>query len=137
MNYRHAFHAGNFADLVKYAVLTRLLRDLAVGAAPLTVIDTHAGAGIYDLTADASASASANPDQAKMATMPDDPVGSYDPAAGYFHWWPKQGTVEWLEYTWKEPVTTGSVDLYWYDDTGHGGCRIPDADKGGNDGAQA
>ena len=54
MNYRHAFHAGNFADLVKHAVLTRLLRDLAVGAAPLTVIDTHAGAGIYDLTADAS-----------------------------------------------------------------------------------
>ena len=54
MNYRHAFHAGNFADLVKHAILTRLLRDLAAGPAPLTVIDTHAGAGIYDLQADAS-----------------------------------------------------------------------------------
>jgi 23S rRNA (adenine2030-N6)-methyltransferase len=51
MNYRHAFHAGNFADLVKHAVLTRLLGDLAIGAAPLTVIDTHAGAGLYDLSA--------------------------------------------------------------------------------------
>ncbi len=54
MNYRHAFHAGNFADLAKHAILTRLLRDLVVGPAPLTVIDTHAGAGIYDLQADAS-----------------------------------------------------------------------------------
>jgi 23S rRNA (adenine2030-N6)-methyltransferase len=51
MNYRHAFHAGNFADLVKHAVLTRLLRDLTTPADPLTVIDTHAGAGLYDLSA--------------------------------------------------------------------------------------
>ncbi len=54
MNYRHAFHAGNFADLLKHAILTRLLRDLTVGAAPLTVIDTHAGAGLYDLRGDLS-----------------------------------------------------------------------------------
>ena len=54
MNYRHAFHAGNFADLIKHAILTRLLRDLTVGAAPLTVIDTHAGAGLYDLRGDLS-----------------------------------------------------------------------------------
>jgi 23S rRNA (adenine2030-N6)-methyltransferase len=49
MNYRHVFHAGNFADLVKHAILTRLLRDLTANPAPLTVIDTHAGAGLYDL----------------------------------------------------------------------------------------
>ena len=54
MNYRHAFHAGNFADLAKHAILTRLLRDLTVRPAPLTVIDTHAGAGLYDLAAEAS-----------------------------------------------------------------------------------
>lgn len=49
MNYRHAFHAGNFADLVKHAALTLLL-DAMTGAKPaLTVIDTHAGAGAYDL----------------------------------------------------------------------------------------
>jgi 23S rRNA (adenine2030-N6)-methyltransferase len=49
MNYRHAFHAGNFADLVKHAVLTTLLEAMTQGPAPLTVIDTHAGAGSYDL----------------------------------------------------------------------------------------
>jgi 23S rRNA (adenine2030-N6)-methyltransferase len=49
MNYRHAFHAGNFADLVKHATLTLLLDALTADAAPLTVVDTHAGAGGYDL----------------------------------------------------------------------------------------
>lgn len=49
MNYRHAFHAGNFADLVKHAGLLRLLSELSAGRAPLTVIDTHAGRGLYDL----------------------------------------------------------------------------------------
>jgi 23S rRNA (adenine2030-N6)-methyltransferase len=54
MNYRHAFHAGNFADLAKHAILTRLLRDLTAGPGPLTVIDTHAGAGLYDLADEAA-----------------------------------------------------------------------------------
>ena len=47
MNYRHAFHAGNFADLVKHAALVRLLSELTAGGSPLTVIDTHAGRGRY------------------------------------------------------------------------------------------
>jgi 23S rRNA (adenine2030-N6)-methyltransferase len=50
VNYRHAFHAGNFADLLKHAILTRLLGDLTASGGPLTVIDTHAGAGLYDLS---------------------------------------------------------------------------------------
>lgn len=49
MNYRHAFHAGNFADLVKHAGLLRLLAEVGTDAGPLTVIDTHAGRGLYDL----------------------------------------------------------------------------------------
>ncbi len=49
MNYRHAFHAGNFADLVKHATLTLLLAALLRDRAPLTIVDTHAGAGGYDL----------------------------------------------------------------------------------------
>jgi 23S rRNA (adenine2030-N6)-methyltransferase len=53
MNYRHAFHAGNFADLLKHAALITLLADLTRGA-PLTVIDTHAGAGVYDLGGEAA-----------------------------------------------------------------------------------
>ncbi len=50
MNYRHAFHAGNFADLVKHATLTLLMARLTAEPGPLTVIDTHAGAGGYDLS---------------------------------------------------------------------------------------
>ena len=48
MNYRHAFHAGNFADVVKHAVLVRVLLHLRAKPAPFRVIDTHAGAGRYD-----------------------------------------------------------------------------------------
>ena len=50
MNYRHAFHAGNFADVVKHAVLTRIMLYLRNKDAPFRVIDTHAGAGVYDLS---------------------------------------------------------------------------------------
>lgn len=50
LNYRHVFHAGNFADLVKHAALLRLLADLTAKGPPLTVIDTHAGRGLYDVT---------------------------------------------------------------------------------------
>jgi 23S rRNA (adenine2030-N6)-methyltransferase len=49
LNYRHAFHAGNFADLAKHALLLSLLARLQRDAAPLTVIDSHAGAGLYAL----------------------------------------------------------------------------------------
>jgi 23S rRNA (adenine2030-N6)-methyltransferase len=52
MNYRHAFHAGNFADVVKHAVLVRVLEYLRRKEAPFRVIDTHAGAGLYDLSGD-------------------------------------------------------------------------------------
>ena len=49
MNYRHGFHAGNFADVLKHVVLTELLRLLAAKDKKLFVLDTHAGAGGYDL----------------------------------------------------------------------------------------
>ncbi len=51
MNYRHAFHAGNFADVHKHAVLARILVHLRSKPAAFRVIDTHAGAGRYDLSA--------------------------------------------------------------------------------------
>ncbi|WP_322515759.1 23S rRNA (adenine(2030)-N(6))-methyltransferase RlmJ [Rhodopseudomonas palustris] len=52
MNYRHAFHAGNFADVIKHIVLARILTYLQEKPAPFRVIDSHAGAGLYDLTGD-------------------------------------------------------------------------------------
>jgi 23S rRNA (adenine2030-N6)-methyltransferase len=50
LNYRHAFHAGSFADVFKHAVLCRLIDYLRQKPAAFRVIDTHAGAGVYDLT---------------------------------------------------------------------------------------
>ena len=49
MNYRHAFHAGNFADVLKHAALTLALQRLTQKPKPLRVIDTHAGIGSYRL----------------------------------------------------------------------------------------
>jgi 23S rRNA (adenine2030-N6)-methyltransferase len=49
MNYQHAFHAGNFADVHKHVVLVRILEYLRQKTQPFRVIDTHAGCGRYDL----------------------------------------------------------------------------------------
>lgn len=50
MNYRHSFHAGNFADVTKHIVLTRIIEYLKQKDKAFRVIDTHAGAGIYALS---------------------------------------------------------------------------------------
>ncbi len=49
MNYRHAYHAGNFADVLKHAALISILEHLRKKDTPFAVIDTHAGRGLYDL----------------------------------------------------------------------------------------
>ena len=54
MNYRHQFHAGNFADVLKHSVLLHLLRALQTKEKGLLYLDTHAGRGGYDLSAAAS-----------------------------------------------------------------------------------
>lgn len=54
MNYRHGFHAGNFADVVKHALLVRLVRALQRKPRGFLYLDTHAGRGGYDLTAEAA-----------------------------------------------------------------------------------
>ena len=52
MNYRHAYHAGNFADVLKHMLLARVLEHLALKDAPYRLLDSHAGVGIYDLASD-------------------------------------------------------------------------------------
>lgn len=54
MNYRHSFHAGNSADVVKHALLIALVQALQQKPSALTLIDTHAGCGLYDLQSDAA-----------------------------------------------------------------------------------
>ena len=52
MNYRHAYHAGNHADVLKHLTLSRIFALLAKKEAPYAYLDSHAGIGLYDLSAD-------------------------------------------------------------------------------------
>src|SRR5690606_39354473 len=52
MNYRHVYHAGNFADVLKHTILTLMIEYLKRKEKPFRVIDTHAGTGLYDLSSD-------------------------------------------------------------------------------------
>jgi 23S rRNA (adenine2030-N6)-methyltransferase len=56
LSYRHGYHAGNLADVLKHTVLTCVLRAMSRKAKPLLYLDTHAGAGRYDLRSRAAAS---------------------------------------------------------------------------------
>ncbi|MFZ2288412.1 MAG: 23S rRNA (adenine(2030)-N(6))-methyltransferase RlmJ, partial [Halopseudomonas yangmingensis] len=49
MNYRHSYHAGNHADVLKHAVLLRMLQLMQRKEAPLCYLDSHAGTALYDL----------------------------------------------------------------------------------------
>ncbi len=51
-SYRHGFHAGNHADVLKHLVLIAVVKHLTAKATPITVVDTHAGAGLYRLDSD-------------------------------------------------------------------------------------
>ncbi|MBN2244575.1 MAG: glycoside hydrolase family 127 protein [Candidatus Aminicenantes bacterium] len=54
-----------------------------------------------------------------------DPKDSNDHSHPYLHWWPEKGTVEWVQYEFKQPAVVREVEVYWFDDTGRGECRIP------------
>ena len=54
-SYRHAFHAGNHADVLKHAMLISIVKYMTEKPVPLTVIDTHAGAGLYRMDSELSA----------------------------------------------------------------------------------
>ena len=74
MNYRHAFHAGNFADVVKHLALVSILARLKKKPAPFAVIDTHAGRGLYDLAGEeAQRSGEANAGIGRLLDILDGP----------------------------------------------------------------
>ncbi len=54
-----------------------------------------------------------------------DPRNSNDHSRPYLHWWPNKGTLEWVMYEFERPTTVRAVEVYWFDDTGQGGCRVP------------
>jgi len=54
-----------------------------------------------------------------------EPATSGDESIPRFTWWDHRGTHEWTQYDFAEPTTASSVSVYWFDDTGHGQCRVP------------
>ena len=56
-----------------------------------------------------------------------EPASSIDHEVPFFHWWPHKGTTEWIQYDFKKPEEVSSVEVYWFDDTGMGECRIPES----------
>lgn len=76
MNYRHVYHAGNFADVFKHLILTLLLQALARKQAPFVYIDTHAGAGRYDLQSPPAAKTAEHQHGIGRVWECDDPPGA-------------------------------------------------------------
>jgi hypothetical protein len=54
-----------------------------------------------------------------------DPTDSNDHSKPYLHWWPNKGTKEWVQYDFATPARVSEVEVYWFDDTGRGECRVP------------
>jgi hypothetical protein len=54
-----------------------------------------------------------------------EPARSNDHAHPYLHWWPNKGTQEWVQYEFERPASVSAVEVYWFDDTGQGECRVP------------
>jgi hypothetical protein len=74
----------------------------------------------------ATITVSSNPHRHNPRNMNDgeDPSASNDSSA-YFDWWNKNGSAEWVEMTFAKPATVSEAQLYWFDDTGRGGVRVP------------
>jgi DUF1680 family protein len=53
------------------------------------------------------------------------PRSSADQTNPFFHWWPRKGTGEWVQYDFPSPQRVSAVEVYWFDDTGVGECRLP------------
>ncbi|MDZ7319042.1 MAG: glycoside hydrolase family 127 protein [candidate division KSB1 bacterium] len=54
-----------------------------------------------------------------------EPQSSGDHEVPFFHWWPHKGTKEWVQYDFSQPEEISTVEVYWFDDTGIGECRVP------------
>jgi len=54
-----------------------------------------------------------------------EPSSSIDHTNRFLHWWPRKGTAEWVQYDFTTPTRISVVEVYWFDDTGIGECRLP------------
>ena len=76
-------------------------------------------------TSKASASSDGVRPDARALNDQREPASSSDHANRYLHWWPHKGTKEWVQYDFAKPAKVSAVEVYWFDDTGGGECRVP------------
>jgi hypothetical protein len=75
----------------------------------------------------AGASASHQWEQDDVRALKDGvlPKSSGDLSVPRFTWWDHKGTTEWVAYKWDKAIPLSKAEVYWFDDTGRGGCRVP------------
>ncbi len=72
-----------------------------------------------------TAKPSASGGDAKTLNDQREPKSSDDHSNGFLHWWPRKGTTEWVRYDFPKTTKVSAVEVYWFDDTGRGECRLP------------
>ncbi len=112
LNYSHAFHAGNFADLLKHSLLLAVVGRLKAEG-PLTVLETHAGAGCYDLGGDAARrSGEAQAGVARLMSTPVRPP-TLEALAGSVRSCNPDGELRWYPGSpWLAAQALGPTDIY-------------------------
>ncbi len=109
--------AGALKAIPNYARLNR------GGASQVWMIESRDKAGLSGLASQAEATASF----ARSEEMT--PASVNDMSEAHFDFWPHLGSAEWVQYTFEKPVTAKQAKVRWFDDTGHGNCRIPSSWK--------
>jgi len=69
--------------------------------------------------------ASASGGDARALNDQSEPRSSGVHSSRFLHWWPRKGTKEWVQYDFPKTSRVGAVEVYWFDDTGRGECRLP------------
>lgn len=90
----------------------------------LPTTEAHARPAPYPTVATTSTVTTSGRKSPQPINDGEEPRNSLD-MDSYFDWWPRKGTVEWVEYAFEKPATVSQVQIYWFDDTGRGEVRVP------------
>jgi uncharacterized protein len=110
-----------FTAIPYYAWAHRGRGEMAVWLAR----DLSAARPLQAPTIASRAKATASGGEARALNDQLEPKSSGDHSNRFLHWWPRKGTTEWVQYDFTEPTTVRAVEVYWFDDTGRGECRLP------------
>ena len=110
-----------FTAIPYYAWAHRGTGEMAVWLAR----DESAALPVPCPTTSSTAKATSSGGDAKALNDLREPKSSTDHTFRYLHWWPKKATSEWVQYDFETPTKLSAAEVYWFDDTGIGECRIP------------